>query len=185
LFKLNKIQVLKVSLLVVVAASLSGCLVVFTNSPAGKPKEDKALLGRWASEEKDKEKMTVQFEKGLRGEVKVSFLPAVPGDKNPVFTAKLFAIGAHSYMALNPTDEEDHDKGFVIARYAIRDGELSVWLLNSTKVTDLIKQKKISGEGQQTGATVTESADSVSRFLQSRGADEAFEDFGKFRRAGS
>ena len=140
-----KVQLLTISLLVVIAVSLSGCVVVFTNAPAGKPKEDKALLGRWINEEKTKEAITVQFEKGLRGEVNVSFLPAKPDEKNPVFTARLFEIGAHSYMVLNPTDE-DRDKGFLIARYAINDGELTVWLLNSDKVANLIKQKKSRGK---------------------------------------
>jgi hypothetical protein len=177
-----KIQSLRISLLVLIALSLSGCQVVFTNLPAAKPREDKALRGRWTSEEKEKEAMTVQFEKRNREEVNVSFLPAGPGEKNPVFTARLFEIGGRSYMGLNPTDA-DRDKGFLIVRYEISGDELTVWLLNSDKVTNLIKQKTISGEGGQTGATVTESADSVSRFLQSSEGQDAFEVFGKFRRA--
>jgi hypothetical protein len=180
-----KVQVFTISLLVVMAVALSGCQVVFTNPPAGKPKEDKVLRGRWISEEKGKEAMTVQFEKGQRGEVNVSFLPAKPGDKNPVFTAKLFEMGTHSYMVLNPTDAVDRDKGFLIVRYEISGDELSVWIPNSDKVTALIKQKRISGDGGQSGATVTESADAVSRFLESKDGQESFEVFGKFRKAGS
>ena len=175
-----KIQLFTISLLVVIAVALSGCQVVFTNLPAGKPREDKTLRGRWNSEEKDKEAMTVQFEKGPRGEVNVSFLPAKPGDKNPVFTAKLFELGTQSYMALNPTDAEDRDKGFLIVRYEISGDELSVWIPNSEKVAALIKQKRISGEGGQSGATVTENSENVSRFLQD--GQEAFEVFGKFRK---
>jgi hypothetical protein len=177
-----KAQLFKISLLVVMAVALSGCQVVFTNAPAGKPKEDKALRGRWNSEEKDKEAMTVRFDKGVRGEVNVSFLPAKPGDRNPVFTAKLFELGTHSYMVLTPTDAVDRDKGFLIVRYEISGDELSVWIPNSDKVAALIKQKRISGEGGQSSATVTENSDSVSRFLQSKDGQETFEVFGKFRR---
>jgi hypothetical protein len=177
-----KVHLFTISLLVVLAVALSGCQVVFTNLPAGKPSEDEALHGRWSSEEKDKEAMTVQFEKGPRGEVNVSFLPAKAGDKNPVFTAQLFELGTHSYMTLNPTDAEDRDKGFLIVRYEISGDELSVWIPNSDKVAALIKQKRISGEGGQYGATVTASADGVSRFLQSKDGQETFEVFGKFRK---
>ena len=179
-----KIQSLRISLLVLIALSLSGCQVVFTNPPAAKPKEDKALRGRWTSEEKEKEAMTVRFERRNRGEVDVSFLPDDPDKKNPVFTAKLFEIGGRSYMVLNPTDA-DRDKGFLIVRYEINGDELAVWILNSEKVAALIKQKRVAGEGGQSGATVTESADNVSRFLQSRDGQDAFEVFGKFRRTRS
>ena len=176
-----KVQVFTISLLVVMAVVLSGCQVVFTNLPAGKPKEDKALHGRWSSEEKGKEAMTVQFEKGQRGEPNISFLPAKPGEKNPVFTAKLFGVGVYSYMALSPADE-DRDKYFLIVRYEISGDELTVWIPNSDKVAALIKQKKISGEAGSYGASVTESADGVSRFLQSKEGQDAFEVFGKFRK---
>ena len=177
-----KVQSFTISLLVVIAVALAGCQVVFTNLPAGKTREDKALRGRWNSEEKDKEAMTVQFEKGSRGEVNVSFLPAKPGDKNPVFTAKLFELGTQSYMALTPTDAEDRGRGFLIVRYEISGDELSVWIPNSEKVAALIKQKRLSGEGGQSSATVTENSENVSRFLQSKDGQEAFEVFGKFRK---
>jgi hypothetical protein len=178
-----KVKLLTISSLVVIAVSLSGCLVGFTNPPAGKAKEDKVLMGRWISEDEDAKGAILQFQTGLRGEINVSLLPAAPKEKNPMFTANLFQIGTHSYMVLNPTDE-DRDKGFLIAKYAINDGELTVWLLNSEKVANLIKQKKLTGEVGQGGGTVTDSADNVSRFLQSRDAEEAFEALGKFRKAG-
>jgi len=176
-----KVRLLKVSLAVVIGLFSSSCQVVFTNPPAAKPREDKTLRGRWTSEEKEKEAMAVQFEKGNSGEVNVSFPRAGPDDKNPVFTAKLFEIGGRSYMVLNPTDE-DRNKGFLIIRYEISGDELAVWIPNSEKVA-LIKQKRISGEDGQFGATVTESADNVSWFLQSRDGQDAFEVFGKFKRA--
>jgi hypothetical protein len=177
-----KVQVFTISLLVVMAVTLTGCQVVFTNLPAEKPKEDKTLLGRWSSEEKDKEAMTAQFEKGRPGELNVSFLPAKAGEKNPVFTAKLFGVGVYSYMALSPTDE-DRDKYFLIVRYEISGDELSVWTPNSDKVADLITRKRISGEAGSYGAAVTESTDGVSRFLQSKDGQGTFEVLGKFRKS--
>lgn len=177
-----KLRVLKISLLGVMALAFAGCDVMFTNLPAVKTKEDKALRGLWIGEEKDKkEEMIVQFEKGQRGELNVSFLPAKPGDKNPMFTAKRFELGTYSYLALNPTNE-DRDKGFLIVRYEISGDELSVWMPNSARVGDLISQKKVAGQAAQSSATITESADGVSRFLQSKEGQETFEVFGKFRK---
>jgi hypothetical protein len=178
-----KVQLLTISLLVAMAVSMSGCMVGFSNPPAGKPKKDKDLMGRWISEEKDAKGAILQLRTGSREEIDVSLLPAEPKGKNPMFTASLFQIGTHSYMVLNPTDE-DRNKELLIARYMISSDELVVWLLNSEKVADLIKQKKISGEGQMS-PKVTETAEGVSRFLESRAAEEAFEVAGRFRRARS
>src|SRR3979490_2969034 len=113
-----KVKLLTISSFVAISVSLSGCMVGFTNPPAGKSKEDKALIGRWISEEEDAKGGMIQFQTGLRGEVDVSLLPAGPKETNPMFTAKLYEIGTHSYMLLNPTDK-DRDKGFLIAKYAI------------------------------------------------------------------
>jgi hypothetical protein len=98
-----------ISLALLCALLLCGCEVVFTHTPAGKLREDKALIGGWINEEKGKESPTLQFDKGDGGEIKVSFLPAKPDERNPLFTARILTIANHSYMVLNPTNE-DRDK---------------------------------------------------------------------------
>jgi len=168
------------SLTVLLALFLSGCEVVFTNAPAGKPKQDKALIGRWLKEEEQKPGW-VQFDEANHGQLNVSFLPAAPEERNPLFTAQLVTIADHSYMILNPTNE-DRDKGFMIARYEISGDKLDVWTPSGDKFKALIKQKRITGEAASTAAMVTDSPENVARLLQSKEGADAFEYFGKFSR---
>jgi len=177
------VRLLTASLIVQVALFMSGCEVLFTNPPAGNPEKDKALLGRWISEEKDKESSTqVRFDQGSHDQMNISFIPGDPNERNPVFTAKLTKLGTQSYLILNPADE-DRDKGFLIAKYEIRQDELTVWIQNSEKVKALINQKIIKGEVRAPGAVVTESSENVTKFLQSSVAEKTFELFGKFKKA--
>lgn len=164
------------------ALLLCGCEVVFTHAPVGKLREDKALVGNWINKEKGKESPTLQFDKGAGGEINVSFLPANPDERNPLFTARILTIANHSYLVLNPTNE-DRDKGFLIARYEITGDELIIRLPNAEKFKSLIQQKRIVGEAQSMGAVVTDSPDNVAKLLASRDSENAFEIFGKFRRA--
>jgi hypothetical protein len=170
-----------ISLTLLWALLLCGCEVVFTHAPAGKLREDKALIGGWINEEKGKEATTLHFDKGAGGEIKISFLPANRDERNPVLTAKILIIANHSYLVLNPTNE-DRDKGFLIARYEITGDELMVWLPNEEKFKTLIQQKRIIGEAQSMDAIVTDSADNVAKLLASTDIKDAFEIFGKFRR---
>jgi hypothetical protein len=176
-----KRQSVTISLTLLLVLLLSGCEVVFTHAPVGKLREDKALVGNWINEEKGKESPTLQFDKGAGGEIKVSFLPANPDEQNPLFTARISTIANHSYMVLNPTNE-DRDKGFLIARYEITGDELITWLPNAEKFKTLIQQKRIVGEAQSMGAVITDSPDNVARLLASKDSEDAFELFGKFRR---
>jgi len=176
-----KLQSVMILLTLSLALLLSGCEVTFTHAPAGKLREDKALLGNWINVEKGKETPTLQFDKGAAGEIKISFLPANPDERNPVFTARILMITNRSYMVLNPTNE-DRDRGFLIARYEITGDELIIWLPNEEKFKTLIQQKRIIGEAQSMGALVTDSPDNVARLLASTDINDAFETFGKFRR---
>jgi hypothetical protein len=176
-----KSQPVLISLTLLLALFLCGCEVVFTHAPAGKLTKDKALVGNWINEEKGKEATTLQLDKGSGGEIKVSFLPANPDDPNPVFTAKTLIIANHSYMVLNPTNE-DRDKGFLIARYEIKGDELIIWIPNEEKFKTLIHQKRIIGEAQSMEARVTDSPDNIAKLLASADIEDAFETFGKFRK---
>jgi hypothetical protein len=170
-----------ISLTLLLALFLCGCEVVFTHAPAGKLMKDKALVGNWINEGKDKEATTLQFDRGAGGEINVSFLPANRDERNPVFSARILMIANHSYMVLNPTNE-DRDKGFLIARYEITGDELIIWLPNEEKFKTLIQQKRIIGEAQSMDARVTDSADNIAKLLASTDIKDAFETFGKFRR---
>src|SRR5258708_13257200 len=122
-----KSQPITISVTLLLALFLCGCEVVFTHAPAGKLTKDKALVGNWINEEKGKEATTLQLDKGSGGEIKVSFLPANPDEPNPVLTAKILIIANHSYMVLNPTNEDRH-KGFLIALYEITCTDLIIYI---------------------------------------------------------
>jgi hypothetical protein len=170
-----------ISLTLLLALFLCGCEVVFTHVPAGKFREDRALVGNWINEEKGKEATTLQFDQGTEGEIRISFLPADPDEKNPVFTAKALIIADQAYVVLNPTNE-DRDKAFLIARYEIKGDELVIWIPNAEKFKALIKQKRIIGESESMGAVVTDSPNNIAQLLASKDSQDAFEIFGKFRR---
>ena len=177
-----KLQSVMILLMLTLALLLSGCEVVFTHVPTGRIREDKALVGSWINKEKGKEATTLKFEKGAAGEINVSFLPANRDERNPVLSARILIIANYSYMVLNPTNE-DRDQGFLIARYEITGDELIIWLPNEEKFKSFIQQKRISGEAQSMDALVTDSPDNVAKLLGSRDGEDAFEIFGKFRRA--
>jgi hypothetical protein len=60
-------------------------------------------MGNWINEEKGEESTTLQFDKGAGREIEVSFLPAKPDERNPIFAAKILTIANHSYLVLNPS----------------------------------------------------------------------------------
>src|SRR6266853_5042730 len=101
-----KSQPIIILLALLLTLFLCGCEVVFTHAPAGKRTKDKALVGNWINEGKEKEVTALQLDKGAGGEIKVSFLPANPDAPNPGFTAKMLIIANHSYMVRNPTSED-------------------------------------------------------------------------------
>jgi hypothetical protein len=176
-----KRQPIMIALTLLWALLICGCEVVFTHAPAGTFREDQAIVGGWINEKKEKEATTLRFDQGAGAEIKVSFLPADPDERNPVFTAKVLLIANHAYLVLNPTNE-DKDKGFLIARYEITGDDLVVWLPNAEKFKALIKQKRIIGESESMGAVVTDSPNNITKLLASKDGDDAFEIFGKFRR---
>jgi len=176
-----KRQLIIISIALLSALFFCGCEVVFTHAPAGKLGTDKALIGSWIAQEKGKEVMTLKFDQGAGEEIKVSILPADRDEKNPLFTATLVSIANHSYLVLNPTNE-DRDKGFLIARYEITGEELATWIPNEEKFKTLIQQKRIIGESRSIGAMVSDSPENLAKLFESKDIEDAFEVFGKFRR---
>ena len=164
------------------ALFLSGCEVVFTHAPAGKLRADNALIGVWIAEEEGQEAKTLKFDKGTSGEeIKISFFPADPDERNPVFTANIIIIAHRSYLVLNPTNE-DRDKSLFIARYEITGEELVTWIPNDEKFKTLIQRKRITGEARSMSVLVSDSPEDLAKLFESNDIEEAFDVFGKFRR---
>jgi hypothetical protein len=153
---------------------------MFTHAPAGQFRTDKALIGSWITREKGKE-TTLKFEKGEGEQIKISFLPANPDEHNPLFTANILVIANHSYLVLNPTNE-DRDKGFLIARYEITGEELVTWLPNEERFKALIQRKRIMGEARSMSVLVSDSPDNLAKLFESKDIEDAFEPLGTFRR---
>ena len=181
---LNSIS--KVCLVAIFALFFSACEVVLINplSDSARDKPDERLLGKWINrDEKDKGGF-VQFATGANGEINVSFLGGKSEEKNPLFTARTTTIGNYHYISLNPTNE-DRDKGYLLARYEMKDDKMSVWMLDSDKVKTAIAQKKLKGkvgQGPAPTITITDTSNNVRAFLESPESNELFEYFGTFER---
>jgi len=168
-----------------VACVLSGCTVVFLN-PLSSPQDatpDKRLLGKWVAKEKKNSGVYLQVDREPNGEMRISSFGGENTEQDSPFTMFTTRLGRHYYMNLNATDE-DRGKGYLIAKYAVRGDELTVWILDADKVKSAITQGKIKGQpGGRLGiTTISDSPEKIASLLEGSGGNHFIELFGNFER---
>ncbi|HEX6190381.1 MAG TPA: hypothetical protein VFZ40_20175 [Pyrinomonadaceae bacterium] len=169
-------------------ATLSGCVVVFTNLPADTKHTgvDKRLLGRWAGQDEQGNRGFIGFDLVANNEIDVSILGEKSdlGYKNPVFRMATTEIDNHDYMFLRAADSPPSE-GSVIARYAIENGRLTIWILSVDKVKQAIENGKLKGAaggGPFGGLTITNTSEQVSALLKSADSKALFVCLGEFQK---
>jgi hypothetical protein len=168
-------MVSKLILVLSTALTLSGCFVSFKNPlPASqKLAPDERLPGKWTGAEKGKP-YSVYFEKNSRGQMTVA-MPENPSYRNPLCQVMTTKISDHDYMIFRPDDPGDKD--YMVARYSLDGANLKICMLDSDRVKEAIRQRKLKGSGDYApwgGALITESSEAVLKFLKSSDSDAMF-----------
>ena len=175
----------KVALTLLFAATLSGCVVSFSNPlPASQPiGSDERLIGKWEGQDEQGNNIWARFESGSNHEIKVSLSGSL-GYRNPVFRMVTTKISGNDYMILRLNDPYDN-RDYMVGRYSTNDDKLTVCLLNVQKVKEAIKKGKLKGEVDLSpwgGATITESSKNVVTFLGSRNSKDLFTCLGELKK---
>ena len=173
------------------AAILSGCTVVFTNSPPNsqRPGADTELLGRWTGQDEQGNRGFIQFDSGSNREINVSIFGEKTdlGYRNQVFSMITTRIENYDYMVLRATDSPPAE-GYVIARYSIKDGKLKIWILSVNKVKEAIANGELKGKvggGAFADVTITYTSQEIAALLKSAKSKALFVCFGEFQRSAS
>jgi hypothetical protein len=178
--------ILKACILIASILLLSACEVVCVNplSKPNHPKGDNRLIGKWRAVG-DGSGEYIQFDKGARFGTDVSFFDLEPTseDKNPRLTFFTTRIQDFDYMNIVSNNPKDA-KGYLIARYRLKNGRLTVWLMNYDKVKEEIGKGKLKGSwrGMFGTITLTDSSQSLVDLIRS-GGEDLFEYLGEFEKA--
>ena len=181
-----------------VAASLflSGCFVVSTSLPQGSgPINDERLVGDWVGIDTDSGKPSNAYLHFQRyDEQKPLRLVWVEGKDYQIYELITRRVGNRQIFAAThigpqegPKDEPDVPNGFFIGYYDVAPNEATFYMLDSEKVSALIKKGRVAGKeapGKYDIATLTGSPAELARFLASDEAFAARAKAAKLRRAG-
>jgi hypothetical protein len=176
--KINrKLIAFKVCICICLTFLCSSCEVLFTN-PIVKPngsKPDKRLVGKWYSEEETDKNRFVEITLDSKSQMNLTSPDKDTG--KPVSAGKIFTekIGRNQYLILIPNEEKN--EGYLITRYKIENDELVVWLLDSDKTADVVRQGKLKGSvggGRAGTIKITDSAENIKTFLESAQGDSFF-----------
>src|SRR5215471_290824 len=170
-----KIMVSKLILVLLTTLTFPGCFISFKNPlPASqKLARDERLLGKWNGTDKGKP-YSVYFGKSSHGEMTVA-IPENPSYRNPLCQVMTTKISDRDYMIFLPDDPRDHD--YMVARYSLGGVTLKVCMLDSDRVKEAIKQRKLKGSFDYApwgSALITESSEAVLKFLKSSDGQAMF-----------
>lgn len=174
----------KACLIVVCAFALSACEVSFINPlPASlrTARPDQRLLGRWLGRDDQGNPNYVRFVRGAEGELNILF---DAGDPSFAFRATTLKIDNSSYMTLSKAGEPKRE-GYLLAKYIITGDRMRVWLLDTQKAKQAIKEGKLKGEvGNESyaGVTVTDTPERILSFIKASG-DGGFKFLADFEKA--
>jgi hypothetical protein len=178
---MKKSRVLRVCLFILAVFLLSSCEVVFLKSIAENKKIDKRLLGKWQSADPNDKKGFIEFAKKSKFQIDVIAPDDETGEISKAFTASTVKIGNYYYLNLTPADK---DKGNLVARYEIQNNEMTIWLMNSDKIKEALKQNKLKGYSESSGSVViTNDSENIKDFLKSPESDKTFEFFAKLKKS--
>lgn len=168
------------ALLLFLTLLCSSCVVSFENPLSSEQMADKRLLGRWIA--MDKADAVFEFSLDTNSQTVLKFVEEDNLNEKAVFTVTSFQINDKNLLSLKLYDEEK-DATFLLAKYKIEGDEISVWLLDKAKISELIEQGKIKGVKKSYGEiSVSNSQEEIINLLNSPGSDELFEFFGKLKK---
>lgn len=159
----------------------SSCIVTFENPLSGSQpsRVNKSMLGKWKSVEEEK----VVFELfNSNSETILKLFEENGKNEKIIFSVSEVEIGNSNYFSLKIIDE-DNPNTFIIAKYVIKNDEMTVWLLSKEKINELIEKGKLQGRKKDYGEiSVSDSSEELKKFLESEESQNLFELFGKFKK---
>lgn len=159
----------------------TSCIVTFENplSDSQTSSVNKNLLGKWKSVDEEK----VVFELfNSNSETILKLFEENEKTEKIIFSVSEVQIGNFNYFSLKIIDD-DNPNTFIIAKYEIKNDEMTVWLLSKEKISELIEKGKLQGKKKDYGEiSVSNSSEELKKFLESGENNELFEIFGKFKK---
>lgn len=175
-------------IILTMALVFSACETVFLNplSNLREAKPDNRLPGKWISKDEKYNGAYIRFDGSANLETNISAFGGETQEQYPAFTMYTTKIGKHTYMNLNPADE-DRDKGYLIVRYAIEGNQLTVWILDPDKVKAAIAQGKLKGTSAPGfgTTTVSDTSKNIAAYLESDADGELFQHAWRFEKVES
>jgi hypothetical protein len=168
--------VLKILLFALLATSLSGCIVSFSNplSTSQQLDSDDRLLGKWEGKDEQNNLVSAVFSSQSKTETRVSVAGLL--GREPIFRMVHTKISDNDYIILR-LDGDSRADDYIVARYTLDNERLSVCLLNADKIKQAINDKKLKGKvdySQWGGAVITEKPKAVVEFLGSPNSKNLF-----------
>jgi hypothetical protein len=161
--------------------TLTGCLVTTKNLPAGATVIDDRLVGTWRGINEDGKDSDAFLHFIKQAPDKPLRLLWVEGDDFQIYDLTTIPVGKHHVFASMPVASPQNtpdpvpaaEGEYILGFYDVSKTEALFWLLDTEKVSALIKQGGVQGTVSDSaggGATLTGTSDDVAKFLASEAA---------------
>ncbi|BCW89916.1 hypothetical protein sos41_30840 [Alphaproteobacteria bacterium SO-S41] len=174
-------RAVKLTISALLALLVTACIPEFANPLTGGNPADPAIIGAWTGKASgDKDDMLVDITAAGDGvSVVVRDPEGATGGKDLTFKGTTAEAGGVRYANLTPVGEDlGGEVGFMIFRYELKDGKISVWALDATAIAAAIDKGLLkgttTGSGTDTSPKITASSDEIAAFFATPDGQAAF-----------
>jgi hypothetical protein len=174
-----RIRLLPGALIAAAAILLSACVPEFANPLAGGDAADPAVIGTWnAKAEGDDQAMLIDI-KAAEGGIELVLRDPSSDGKDMTFKGSTAEVDGVRYANLTPVGPDvPEGTGYLIFRYALKDGTIQVWSLDEKAIEAAIAAGKLAGTTTGTGmdlaSKITADSAAVAAFFATPEGQAAF-----------